>query len=156
MTESPRVTHSGDRPPAQSGRPGPVLQEWVWSLPWKQQSILLSGFRGPDHPHCPHIKAVNRWLRRVSQMNADPSKDYMREDGMPTKEEVEEELEFLPAHFVHHFADSLRVVAINHPHGPIREYAQAIHCWIAEETFHFQPESDQEFVYRHRDKVQHG
>lgn len=132
--------------------PGSVLQPWVMQMGWKLQSILLSGFRGPDHPRLPHVKAVNRWMRRVSQNNADPSKDYMREDTLPTVEEVEAELEYLPCHFVHHFADSLRVVAIHHPDQHIRLYAQALHEFIAVETFHFLPEDDETFLRRHRDK----
>src|SRR5258708_15533538 len=99
-----------------------VLQPWVEVAPWKCQSILLSGLRGPDHANVPNVKAVCRWLRRVSQNNADPSTDYMRCDGMPDKRDVEAELEFLPCHFVHHFADSLRVVGIWHPDKVIAQY----------------------------------
>ena len=130
-----------------------VLQAWVESVPWKCQSILFSGLRGPDHPNCPNVKAVGRWMRRVSQNNADPSTDYMRLDDHPSKEAVEAELEFLPAHFVHHFADALRVIAIWHPAAEVADYARLIHYWIAEETFHFKPESPEDFAFRHRDKV---
>src|SRR4051812_16219991 len=100
-----------------------VLLPWVLSLPWKQQSILMSGFRGPDSPNVPAVKAVGRWLRRVSQNNADPSKDYMKQAPLPEPIAVCDELEFLPCHFVHHFADALRVVSINHPDMDTRIYA---------------------------------
>jgi len=125
-------------------------------LGWKEQSILMSGFRGPDYPNVPHIKALNRWLRTMSQNNADPSKDYMRPDAQPTEMEVCDELEFLPAHYVHHFADSLRIVALHHPVSATREYAFGGHYRIAEEIFHFQPESNEVFLFRHRDKVEHA
>jgi hypothetical protein len=132
-----------------------VLQPWVEGLGWKMQSILMSGFRGPDFPNLYNIKAVNRWLRRASQKNADPLKDYMRQDELPTDLEVCDELEFLPAHYVHHFADSLRIVALYHPDPKTAEYAFGIHFRIAEEIFHFNIESDDTFKFRHRDQVEH-
>lgn len=130
-----------------------VLQPWVHEAPWKCQSILLSGLRGPDHANVPYVKAVCRWMRRVSQNNADPTTDYMRSDALPSTTVVEAELEFLPCHFVHHFADALRIIAIWHPDHATGEYAERLHIFIAEETFHFRPESTVAFINRHADKV---
>jgi len=104
-----------------------VLKPWVENIPWKQQSILFSGLRGPDNQFCKHIKAVGRWMRSVSQNNADPSKDYMRNDPLPILADLDKELENQPAHFVHHFASALRVIAIHHPQLKVRSYAQSIH-----------------------------
>lgn len=131
-----------------------VLQEWLEELPWKQQSILFSGLRGPDAPGCPHIKAVNRWMRTVTQHNADPSKQYMRKEPLPTPLELCEELEFLPVHYVHHLADALAVIAYGHPESDAAIKAAGYHYKIAEELFHFIPESPATFLLRHRDKVQ--
>ena len=130
-----------------------VLQDWVGEIPWKCQSILLSGLRGPDHAHCPNVKAVTRWLRRVSQHNADPSGDYMQTTPLPAFVDVEKELEFLPCHFVHHLADAQRVVAIFHPLETVTTYAYGLHVWIALEMFHFMPESNETFLARRRDRV---
>lgn len=130
-----------------------VLLNWVMNVPWKCQSILLSGLRGPDSCDWPKTKAVNRWLRTVSQNNADPSKDYMRQDSLPTCLELCDEIEWMSCHFVHHFADALRIVAIWHPDSDTRNKAWEYHLEIAEEIFHFIPESDKVFVHRHRDKV---
>lgn len=130
-----------------------VLLPWVMNMGWKMQSILLSGLRGPDHALCPKIKEVSRWMRKVYQNNADPSKPYMAEGLLPKPEELEKELEHSPVHFVHHFADALRVIAIHHPELPIREYAWGLHYYIAEELFHFVPETDAVFIRRHRDKA---
>ena len=130
-----------------------VLLNWVMNVPWKCQSILLSGFRGPDSGEYPKTKAVNRWLRTVSQNNADPSKDYMRQDSLPTSLVLCDETEWMPCHFAHHFADALRIVAIWHPEPDTRRRAWEYHLKIAEEIFHFIPESDEVFVHRHRDKV---
>lgn len=50
---------------------GTVVKPWVNELPWKQQSALFSALRGPDNVLCPGIKRIVRWLRSVTQNNAD-------------------------------------------------------------------------------------
>jgi hypothetical protein len=138
-----------------------VLKEWVALAPWKCQSILLSGLRGPDTSLCPRVKEVSRWIRKVSQNDADPSQSYMAPAKLPEPEDLEKELEFSTCHFVHHFADALRVVSIYYfagtwddTHG-VRKYARRVHDYIADELFHFVPESDFVFRDRHRDRVEH-
>lgn len=133
-----------------------VLQPWVMVLPWKCQSILLSGLRGTDDDATPAIKAVSRWIRTLSQNNADPSKSYMQQDDLPTWQELCHELEYKTCHYVHHFADALRVVAIGyHVTSFVSNRAYEYHFRIAEELFHFMPESDDTFIERHQDKVEH-
>ena len=63
-----------------------------------------------------------------------------------------DELEFLPVHYVHHFADALAVIAYGHPHLTQAAYAGSLHHLIAEELFHFRPEHPEVFKLRHRDK----
>lgn len=133
-----------------------VLQPWVEKMGWKMQSILASGFRGPDTASLPAIKSVNRWLRTISQNNADPSKDYMGVAPLPDMSVLTDELEWLSCHYVHHLADALRVVAIFHPERWARVQAQTYHYFIAEELFHFVPEDDVTFRIRHADKVEHA
>jgi hypothetical protein len=132
-----------------------VLQDWVAGMPWKCQSILLSGLRGTDHSQPPAIKAVSRWMRTLAQHNADPAKGYMRPDNLPTPLDLCDELEYETCHFVHHFADALRTIAIWHPHAETRRGAFEYHFRIAEELFHFLPETDDLFIARHQDRVAH-
>lgn len=63
-----------------------------------------------------------------------------------------DELEYLTCHYVHHFADAMRIVALYHPELSVRQQALWIHNEIAEEIFHFKTESDAMFQWRHRDK----
>ena len=63
------------------------------------------------------------------------------------------ELEYLPCHYVHHLADSMRIMALFHPDEETRMWAYRLHYLVAEELFHFQPETDDQFRDRHRDKV---
>lgn len=132
-----------------------VLQPWVEQIPWKCQSILFSGLRGPDHALCRKVKEVSRWMRKVSQKDADPSQSYMAPSSLPSPEEMEKELEHAPCHFVHHFADALRVIGLWHPDVEVRAYANRLHFYIADEVFHFTPEVDMTFKHRHRDRVEH-
>lgn len=151
-----------------------VLQPWVELLPWKLQSILFSGLRGPDTDYAPRIKEVSRWMRKVSQNDADPSQSYMAPTSLPTPEQLEKELEFCTAHFVHHIADALRVISLGYMSNDeadlsrsgqpvpldkatveVMEYAKQLHYYIADELFHFVPEDDEVFMWRHRDRVSH-
>ncbi len=130
-----------------------VLQPWVMAMGWKMQSILLSGLRAPD-VKTDATKKICRWMRAETQNNADPSKGYMEPQKL-SKELIDkcmDELEYLPCHYVHHFADSLRVVALHHPDPTAQAFAWSIHYLVAEEIFHFRPETDEEFIKRHQDK----
>lgn len=117
------------------------------------QSILFSSLRGPDQELLLNIKQVSKWLRSVTQQNADPSKPYMNDIKLPTDHAaLFKELEHCPCHFVHHFLDGLAIVAYHHPRLEIAEYAAALHYDCAEELFHFYPEDPAQFEVRHRDK----
>lgn len=146
-----------------------VLKPWVMAMPWKMQSILLSGLRAPD-VKTDATKRICRWMRALAQNNADPSKGYMEPQNMDGDlvDACMDELEYLPCHYVHHFADALRVVSLyylDEASGPdlvtiecsaIRSFAFRVHFNVAEEIFHFRPEDDPTFIQRHRDKVQHA
>lgn len=130
-----------------------VQQEWLSNIGWKLQSIMASGLRGPDHMLYPKIKQVSKWIRAVTQNNADPSKPYMNNITLPKPEELDKELEHCYVHFVHHFADALAIIAYYHPDPATARYAAQLHYHIAEELFHFIPEDPEVFMLRHRDKV---
>lgn len=136
-----------------------VYQHWFHLMPWKMQSILSNGLRAPDIKTSAVKKAV-RWMRTQICYDADPNKPNCYMTGnTPTKESVDaaiDELEYLTCHYVHHFADAMRVVAIYHPDANTRHWAGQFHYWIAEEIFHFVQETKKQFVERHKDKVEHA
>lgn len=129
-----------------------VLQPWVQQLPWKLQSILFSSLRGPDQEYLVNIKMVSKWMRAVTQENADPSKPYMNGITLPPIAALYKELEHCPCHFVHHFLDGIAIIAYAHPSDSVSHYAADIHYSCAEEIFHFVPETPAIFWLRHRDK----
>lgn len=133
-----------------------VLLNWVMEINWKMQSILLSGLRAPD-TKTDATKRICRWMRSVTQNNADPSKGYM-ELQILSRELIDkcmDELEYLPCHYVHHFADALRVIALYCPNKEYSKFAYDVHNEVAIEIFHFKIETDEEFIIRHEDKVKH-
>ena len=99
---------------------------------------------------------MNRWLRGKVQEDADPEKQsYMQPIDLTSDLIVSavDELEYLPVHYVHHFADSFAVLAYHTPETPTAKQALQLHKLIAVELFHFHPESREEFLRRHRDKI---
>lgn len=130
-----------------------VLLPWVMELPWKMQSILFSSLRGPDQEYLVNIKQVSKWVRSVTQNNADPSKPYMNNIDVPPIASLYKELEHCSCHFVHHFLDGLAIVAYHHPVKEVAAYAAQVHYQCVEEIFHFLPEEPRIFALRHRDKL---
>ena len=133
-----------------------VLQEWVSDVGCKMQSILQSGFRAPDQSTV-HVRKCVRWLRAQCQINADKAKQSYMKDITISKELIDDamdELEYCPVHYVHHLADSFAVVAYHHPDPDVRWHAYYLHSEVATELFHFIPETQDEFLDRHRDKFE--
>lgn len=131
-----------------------VLQEWLKDVGCKQQSILMSGLRSPDHQTVA-IKQCVRWLRAQCQVDADPTKQgYMKTVEIHTAlmDRAIEELEYCAVHYAHHFADAFAVVAFNHPDQVVVRHACYLYSQVAEECFHFHPMTKEEFITRHRDR----
>lgn len=132
-----------------------VLQDWVSGVGLKMQSILISGLRAPDQK-TKAVKKCIRWLRARCQINADPKKESYMETVFPDDAMIDkamDELEYCPVHYVHHFADSMAVCAYHHPDKNVCDIALKIHNLIAVELFHFHPETKEEFLIRHVDKI---
>jgi hypothetical protein len=96
-----------------------VLLPWVTDLPFKMQSVLISGLRGPDTHQVVALKRVVRWIRAATQNNADPTTDYMKDIGpLPEWSEVQKELEFCSVHYYAHLMHTLEIIGYMH-HDPI-------------------------------------
>lgn len=135
---------------------GTVFQSWFDRYGWKMQSIFVNGLRAPD-AKTSGVKKCVRWMRTKACQNADPNKPdcYMSAPVMDEEliQLALDELEYLPCHYVHHLADSMRILALFHPEEETRHWAWRLHYLIAEEIFHFVPETNEQFCERHRDKV---
>jgi hypothetical protein len=110
----------------------PVLQEWMHDLPLKKQSAVLSALRGPDHAFCKEVKKIVKMLRRATQLDADPTSDYMNLKSEIDWKQLERELEFCPLHFVAHLIEAIVIVRDEMPG------AGKVLGWF-EDTFHLAP-----------------
>lgn len=135
---------------------GSVFQQWFTQNGWKMQSIFVNGLRAPD-VKTKAIKKIVRWMRTKACNNADPNKPdcYMTAPKMDEEliQDALDELEYCSCHYTHHLADALRILQLFHPEKDTRQWAWRLHYLIAEEIFHFIPESDGDFCERHKDKV---
>lgn len=126
-----------------------VTLVWVQKLSFKAQSVLFSGLRGTDTHHTPNLKALVRWLRPVTQSNADYSTDYMREEPFPVWDDVKKELEFVTVHYYAHLMHAIQIVAYHHPEELIRLKAFSFYINMAEHL-HLNQESREQMGARLR------
>ncbi len=131
---------------------GFVLQDWMAKLPWKQQSVIMSSFRGPDLSRPAAIKKLNRWVRTVTQNNADPSTDYMKKIVLPDIEDLKEEIGYCTMHYYTHFIHALEIIGYNHPDENVREIAKGYYLGLVDFA-HLNPETKEQLNKRLEDKV---
>jgi hypothetical protein len=131
---------------------GTVLQEWMADLPWKQQSVILSVLRGPDNFRFEGIKKVNRWLRKITQHNADPSTEYMQKIELPSVEQICKEGEYTSVHYFCHLMHALEIIGYNHPDKEISKTAEDYYFSLVN-ALHLNPETEEQLNRRLEDKV---
>ena len=131
---------------------GKVLQDWMGELTWKQQSVVLSSLRGPDNFRFPGIKIVNRWLRGVTQNNADSSTEYMRKLELPPIEQLCEEAEYTSVHYFCHLMHALEIIGYNCPEREIAGIAEDYYLGLVN-ALHLNPETKEQLDKRLEDKI---
>ena len=131
---------------------GLVLQEWMAELSWKQQSVILSSLRGPDNSRPGSIKIINRWLRGVTQNNADSSTDYMKYLHHPSVEELQRDLEYCTIHYYAHLMHAMEIIGYNHPDKKIAETATGYYYNMVD-FLHLNPEMKDQLSKRLEDKI---
>lgn len=141
-------------PLARTERPrndGSVLRAWVADLPWKQQSVLLSGLRGPDERRCPEVKKVIRFLRAATQNDAGVTAEDSYLDGGSLDDVntrgVLREVEYLSVHFATHLLYALLIVACGCPDGDVAEQAGDLYDAIVDD-WHLNPETREQMEAR--------
>jgi len=130
---------------------GKVLQDWMGALSWKQQSVILSSLRGFDTTHYPNLKKIGRWMRGVTQNNADISSPYMKDETLPSVEEIEKEAEFCTVHYLSHFLHGLEIIGYKHPNETISNLAQNYYLGLVDIVLHLNPETEDQLGTRLKD-----
>ncbi len=131
---------------------GKVLQDWMGELPWKQQSVILSSLRGPDTHRPESVKKVTRWLRAITQNNADNSTDYMKDVGLPEFEPLRTELEFCTVHYFCHLLHTFEIIGYSHPVEDIRNLSRGYYERLAN-ALHLNPETQEQLNKRLEDRI---
>jgi len=130
-----------------------LLLDWTSELSFKQQSVLLSSLRGPDHTYCPNIKKVTKWIRGILQNNADPSKNYMARGELPHPKELEKEIEFCSVHYATHLLHALEIIGYKHSDEMVSGQANRYYTYFTSEIFHLNPETSEQLSKRLEDRV---
>ena len=130
------------------GKASAVLQEWVCTLSWKKQTVLIGAIRAPDFPISARFKQVTTWMRSQILENADPTTGFMRDAALPFYDETEKEFERLPLHCGHHILLAMQVIGIEHPDGVTALRALT---WFSRglELQHVNPETRQQYEERY-------
>src|SRR3989344_2196374 len=118
-----------------------VLLEWMLTLTWKQQSVILSSLRGPDSNYYPNIKKLTKWLRAVIEHNADQKSSYMYQEELPCLDFLGKELEFTTVHYASHLLSSLEIIAYKHPNADIAKVARGYYGGLVKGVLNLNPEN---------------
>jgi hypothetical protein len=150
--------------------PRSVLQDWVMELPLMQQTVLLTGVRGPDGlPKYHPTKYVLRWFRRCVLLSAmdqrvltdpvdigggsftGPSVVAPYEDWRPAMDErvgsYLQALDEVPHHFQLHLMHAVEILGYKHPDEQIRAWWHSVYLRLVHDM-HLWPETEEQLDAR--------
>lgn len=148
----------------------PVTQEWTWTLPMMQQTVLLTAVRGPDGlPKYGCVKMLLRWFRRCTLLSAmdgkaldnpydnnggsftGPSLPDRAEWWEPKMDEIVDEylrtLDAIPHHFQLHFMHAAEILGYKHPDKRVAEWWRRFYLRLVNDM-HVHPETYDEMNER--------
>lgn len=132
-----------------------VLQEWMFDLSLKQQTVVLTGLRGCDgsgkYASCkPFVKK----LRSVVLKNASNLANTKFMYNEISDEDVETmEWDEYPMHFVSHLMHAVEIVGYHHPDPEIQGWFYRLYLSMVDK-FHLYPETKAQCDHRLRDGVE--
>jgi hypothetical protein len=130
-----------------------VLHDWVHTLTFQQQALLMTGMRGPDGmpKHCP-AKMIIRYLRGIvlkpagqwSGLNDNDFMwgDYEHQRFDEARHEFFNDHDQLPHHFIMHLIHCAEVVGYKHPDDVISFYWRTFYDRACHE-FHMESETEE-------------
>lgn len=131
--------------------PHSVLKDWLFDLPYRMQSVLMSSLRGCDTARKDdNSKFITRALRSLILNNADPSNSFIVGDGIPEAKYVKAflwDLDSYPLHFVMHTIHAAEIIGFKHPDLKLRQWWQDFYKDLVK-GLHLNPESEQQLNVR--------
>lgn len=131
-----------------------IIEDWVFDLSWKMQTIILEMLRGPDTHQAPTVKIMARWCRKLMIKNADENTSFMKKgiDEKLSLEEISDELEYCTGHYIAHLIQMLACITYFHPEEKFRAIAKSYYVHIVEHDLHLNIETEDQIERRLRDK----
>lgn len=127
-----------------------VLQDWMYTLPYRMQSVLMSSLRGCDTARKnDDSKYITRAIRALVLNNADPSNTFII-DGTPDESSVKSflgDLDSYPVHFVTHTAHAAEIIGYKYPQLDTRHWWKEFYGKIVA-ALHLLPESQKQLDVR--------
>lgn len=127
-----------------------VVQSWLSALTWKQQTVLLAGFRGCDgKPKEDPSKKLARALRGtiLRSAHAGYGRFMVQEFDFQDVMAVASDLDHYPMHWVMHFAHACEIVGYKHPDIKVR--GQWLRTYLAiVSALHLNPETEEQLDNR--------
>ncbi len=131
--------------------PNSVLKEWVFELPYRMQSVMMSALRGCDTARKDDAsKYITRGLRGVLLNNADPTNTFIVGDGVPDAVHVKAflwDLDAYPLHFVMHTTHAAEIVGYKHPDDRMRIFWSQLYRDLVK-ALHLNPETEAQLDVR--------
>jgi hypothetical protein len=128
-----------------------VFKDWIFTLPYRMQSVLTSSLRGCDTARKDdNSKFITRAIRGLVLNNADPSNTFIVGDGVPEEKYVTSflwDLDSYPMHFIMHTAHACEIIGYKHPEPTIRAYWIAFYKKVVK-GLHLNPETEEQIDVR--------
>jgi len=128
----------------------PVFKPWMFELPFRMQSVLVSALRGCDTTRKEDpSKHITRALRAVLMHDADPTNSFMRSGDAPFTRVSDflVDLDVYPVHFVLHLAHAAEIVGYKHPNDLVREFWLKFYRGVIR-AMHVNPETEEQLDVR--------
>lgn len=129
-----------------------VIQTWIAErCSWKEQTVLMSAFRGCDGEHKGDVSKNLLHNYRATIMNdADPSSPFMQKRDIHL-DVFCENLDHYPMHFLFHLLHGTEVIGYRHPNPAVAAEWRHIYETIVH-ALHLQPETNEMMTERLKDK----
>lgn len=138
-------------------RPHAIQREWTWSLPIRQQAVLLAAIRGcdgaPKDDPSKSILWALRWdILHPSSAGINPTKTKsfmgIRPSLYGDVGRFLSSLDQYPLHFVMHLCHAAEIIGYKHPDDITRAFWRDLYETIATDNLHMTPETVEEMDAR--------
>lgn len=136
-----------------------ALHDWVHTLTFQQQALLMTGMRGPDGCNKRNpAKAIVRFLRGAickpaGNWDGSNNNDFMwgwYGDFKESQRLFFDDPDGYPHHFIMHIVHCSQVIGYKHPDGAIRHFWKEFYLKACQ-SFHMFPEMEAEMDTRLND-----